>query len=582
MNLSRMNKITYLNEHWFWPVLAVAIILSVIFIWKELAQRGRRRLTLKIIFSFFAIAALALIALKPALQTSDTFGKIALITPGYEKSQLDSLKKIYRNLRVLDYSMQNLINQDIQDAKVVYILGQGIKDYDLENMEKIPAVYLQGPSPEGIVKIKFPEKATVGDTVNIHGLYRNFHPNNRIILEGPGGLALDSVDFLKEEQQFKLATTLKAAGNFVFHLIEKNPEGKIITREPVPVSVEEKEVLRILILNNFPTFETKYLKNFLAEAGHELVVRSQITQARFKYEYFNTNRTVSGSLAREILNSFDLLIIDAASMRSITGSQLRAVENAVRGEGLGVLVQPDDAFFISPGSLVDLKFKRERRNTVSLEGPAGSDVMVYPFSFETTSGQENINRIGNTVIAGYHRKGEGRIGTTILSGTWQLVLEGNDKAYRQIWSRMIDQISKREELPFGFHQLAPIVLPNEPYRFNIVSPHKPLITHRDGRIIPLAQDVNISEQWKGTLWPEESGWNSLQQDTTAVFNYYVAEENSWRSLIAENRREVNKRYFDRPPITRGGSILPEPINPLWFYSLFLICMGGLWLEPKIS
>src|SRR5690606_13460163 len=108
------------------------------------------------------------------------------------------------------------------------------------------------------------------------------------------------------------------------------------------------------------------------------------------------------------------------------------------------------------------------------------------------------------------------------------------------------------------------------------------LTNREGRIIPLVQDVNISELWNGTLWPVEHGWHQLQQDTIATFDFYISEENSWRSLKAQTTQENNRRYFDHfgESVSRRRSW--EPINPLWFYGIFLICMGGLWLEPKLT
>src|SRR5690606_2672042 len=179
---------------------------------------------------------------------------------------------------------------------------------------------------------------------------------HRLVLQGPGGVGLDSIDLVNDgEPPFQLAAELKAPGDSVYYLTEKNGEGEIFSRDPFPVQVEMKANLRILVLNNFPTFETKYLKNFLAEAGHEVVVRSQITTGRFKYEYFNANRTVIGNLSREALEAYDLLIIDAASLRSLGSSYSGALLNVVGTDGLGVFIQPDEAFFSAPGNF-NLKF----------------------------------------------------------------------------------------------------------------------------------------------------------------------------------------------------------------------------------
>lgn len=578
------SKITFLNDHWFWPIMAGAVILLGVFIWKELFIRGRRPLILKLLFSILAIGALAMIALKPALAIPGQDGKIALLTPGYEKSQLDSIKLIYPRLKVLEYSPENAIPNDIYNAGLVYILGNGIKDYDLQNFENIPSVHLPGNLPEGVVKVNYFQKIAVGEELNLRGLYRNPKNSNRLVLEGPGGGGLDSLDLRNgKEQQFQLISELKVAGKFVYHLTEKSEDGKVLIRNPVPVEVEEKIGLKILILNNFPTFETKYLKNFLAEAGHELVVRSQITRGRFKYEYFNRNRTVIGNLSREALKHYDLLIIGPSSLRNFGGNQLQAVQNAVTEDGLGVFIQPDEAFFSSPGPLVNIKFERQLNRELWLEEWPDVELPVFPFGIISSPLQEYIYGGENIVIAGYTKEGIGRIGTTLLSNTWQLILEGEDEVYKQIWSRLVSQVSKREaplvqlilKEQFGF--------PHEPFHFKIrTGMENPVITNKEGRAIPLVQDLNLSEHWNSTLWPHDEGWKKLQLDTITEFNFYIAKEGSWNSLTSQNTWENNQRYFDGFLNPGESHRLLDPINPLWFYIMFLLCMGGLWLEPKLS
>src|SRR5690606_32234174 len=195
---------------------------------------------------------------------------------------------------------------------------------------------------------------------------------------------------------------------------------------------------------------------------------------------------------------------------------------------------------------------------------------------------EPIHKSGGMLITGYTRNGQGRIGTTVHSNTWQLILGGNFEIYGDMWSRVIGQLSKRE---YDILQIEPqksFVFPHEPYYFKIrTKTPNPVITNANGRLIPILQDLNFPEQWKGTTWPREHGWQKLQQDTFAV-KFYVAEEGSWTTLTAQNTLLANRRFFYRSREPGGGQAPLEPINPLWFYSLFLLCMGGLWLEPKIS
>src|SRR5690606_30787822 len=125
------NKIIFTNDHWIWAVIAGAFILMCVFIWKEIKSANKRRLILKLILSFFAIVSLAMIALKPALPASESAGKIILLTSGYEKTQLDSLRKVHPGIDVLVYNLQIPLPDRVYAAEMVYIIGQGLPEYEL-------------------------------------------------------------------------------------------------------------------------------------------------------------------------------------------------------------------------------------------------------------------------------------------------------------------------------------------------------------------------------------------------------------------------------------------------------------------
>lgn len=568
------NKIIFFNAHWFWPVIILGVILLCIFIWKEYTLSGRKRMVLKVILSVLAISALGCMALKPAIPSSKNSGKIVLLTPGYDKEQLDSLHKEISQIKILDYHDPALDFQGIQNAGSVYVLGSGIPRYELYRFEKLPVVFIPGKSPQGIVKIKFAEENVVGTELNVQGLYNSPRTGNWLVLEAAGGAGLDSVRLDGGgRQNFELKADLKAAGRFVYSIAEKNEEGEVITRDPVPVRVEDRVGLRILIINNFPTFETRYLKNFLAEAGHGVVVRSQITSGRFKYEYFNTSPKAIGSFSRETLGEYDLLIVDATTMRSLGAPQVRGIGDAIRLDGLGVFVQPEDSFFSAPGELVNIRFKREGNNELNLDQWPDKSLSVYPFILDRSPVLENIHSSGNSAISGYIRNGLGRIGTTVLSNTFELVLEGNAEIYGEIWAQIIEKVSKREEVPTQLVREEQMVFPHEPLFFTLRTEIAHPVITKNERVIPLAQDVNLSGHWKGSLWPAEKGWAQLELDTTRVFQYYVFDEGSWSSFITHKTMESNRRFFDGQ-INSGNGITPlEAVNPLWFFGLFLLLHG---------
>ena len=71
-------------------------------------------------------------------------------------------------------------------------------------------------------------------------------------------------------------------------------------------------------------------------------------------------------------------------------------------------------------------------------------------------------------------------------------------------------------------------------------------------------------------------------DSSAVFNYYVAETATWPGIIAYETQRKNGSHFDQSTsIETRKSSSQEPIKPLWFLMPFLLSMGYLWVEGKV-
>lgn len=577
-----IENLTFLNLQWVLPVVIAAFILLAVFIWKEWAQSGKHRFILKSLLAFLAIFALVLIALKPALPTEETTGKIVLLTEGYPSKKLDSLKKENRRLKEVEYQPGEPLSKELISAETVFVLGNGIKEFDLWQLENVPAVFLNSNAAEGLVKLNYEQENQVGENLLLKGTYINPNSGNQLFLQGPGGTALDSIILNgEEEQQFQLSAELKVAGNYVYSIVEKDSLGEILTSDPVPVKVAEKKDLKILIVNSFPTFETKYLKNFLSEAGHELVIRSQITRDRFKSEYFNTDRIAINSLSETTLEAFDLLIIDAATLRTLPKGQISAIEKSIRTNGLGFFIQADNAFFNSTGKLYPLKFERVNNAEITAPQWPGIKLTRFPYQINDDFGLQTIHDTGNSVASAYKRIGQGRIGTTVFSDSWQLVLEGKNDVYRELWSQVVEQISKKQNPGAEWQQELMIAYQDEPFDFQLrIDEDSPDLKTNTGNI-PVIQHPAFPEVWTGTIWPRETGWNSIEQDTPATFDFYVAEENDWSSLTAFSTQQANEFFF-ACPVTAGQGHKPlEPLNPLYFFVVFLLCIGGLWLEPKL-
>ncbi len=583
-----IDTITFLNTSWIWQLCIGAFVLWAVFIWKEWDQYGKRSFWIKTVVSFLGITALAFIVLKPAVYIQNKTGKVALLTPGYSTKQLDSLKKTHRKLKVLTYNDNRPIFNHTNISDSVYILGHGLEPFDFWKLQNCNVNYLGGDIPSGIIKFKYDHKKTLGEQIHFSGLYNTPRKGHQLVLEGPGGVYLDSVSLIIDKKQvFQLSSKLVAKGNYLFSIIEKDTTGKIYSRDPIPLTVDHSVPLKILILNSFPTFETKYLKNYLSEMGHELFVKTKITNGKYKLEYFNMEKRSIDVFSKKDLDFFDLLVIDASTIRNLGKASLATIEYVVREQGLGVFVQPDDSFFGSGSGFEAFNFIREKSRETDLKEIPKVRISKHNFFFTDEFRIQSIHKNSNTqIISAYKRIRKGKIGSTVLENTYELVLNDKTEIYQQLWSDIINDISKKEAQLIRWVPPRILSFKDHPYKFTLkASITKPIVKTKENYRIAMRSDINISNVWKGITYPESYGWHTLriEQDTTKVLNYFVTDTSTWKPKYIYDKIEENNRYFSRVSKKKTNQILEsKPVNLIGLYILFLICMGYLWLIPKVN
>ncbi|WP_394749923.1 hypothetical protein [Spongiimicrobium salis] len=581
-----IENLSFLNEHWGAPVLGGVLVLAVIFIWKEWMYYRTKRFWPSVFLIIMALFSLAMIALKPALPIETKSNTIVVCTKNYNVDRLDSLKEVHPRMTLVPYTPNTPIFQDIFAKDTVFVLGEGVASFDLWQLKDKKVSYLGDTLPPGIVRYTYPKELTVGKTLLFKGMYKEAQKEHRLVLQAPGDIGLDSVSLDHSEYQaFELKTPMKAVGNYVLELVEKNKMGNQISKHLIPIIVKEERPLKIALVNGFPTFESKYLKNYLAEMGHEVLVRSRLTKGRYKYEYFNTTQRSLGNFSKENLKGYDLIIIDAKSLKNLNGSARSALEEGIREDGLGLFIQSDASFFRSSGNLEQFTFLADRKTTVGFPQESKLKIEKYPYQFDTKIAAEALQYDdAGQIVSGYKRMGSGRVGTSLLANTYELVLKGRQQQYRQLWSTIVEGLGKRRQLTSLLDASSTIATKNEPYHLVLRTElTQPELVTQEGYSIALKNAIEFPEVWKGLTYPVKSGWHNLHmaQDTSVVFSYFVQDSSTWKANLAYEKRMANKRlegYYAAESKNEGQ---PSAISPIFLYVIFLVSIGGLWLLPKL-
>lgn len=574
-----LSNLSFENNEWFTVVVLTALLLWGIFVWKTWNGRADKRFYLNGFVGFVAVLCLSLLFLRPTL-LQKAKGEAILLTKGYQKETLDSLKRTNRRISVLDYGPGMDLSPTLDSMDHIFILGHGVREYDLWQFTRGHISFIPSEVSEGIVRLNYNQRAKVGDDLMVEGIYKNQDPQTKLILKGPGGDALDSVIVSGTgNQRFQLKTNLKARGKFLYH-VRSNDLADTTKTNPLPVYVDGNTPLNILIINEFPSFETKYLKNFLSQEGHRVIVKTKLTKQKYKFEYFNLDRLPIYSLNRDNLASIDLIVFDDRSLNNLSNTEQAVLSESINTEGLGLFVQQTGNRFQPKNGVGDFDVLPVEENTLKIE--AGTKPLLEKYQVDFTSTGLTAMRIGNY---GYSKQfGHGRIGTTILKNTYQLVLDGKHTEYKEIWTSMINGVRKLSRKMSMFRSDFNWAFVNEPYEFSLfTSEENPNVGFGNQYQVPLIKNPVVFEEWQGTVYPKNKGWHQLvpQWDSILTQNFYVMDEGRWNALINQNTLKLNKRFFNSAVSSYQNKFLPQRIPSIWFFVVFLSAMAYLWLVPKL-
>lgn len=580
-----IDGISFVNKELWLPLVLGGLLAFAFYVWKEWKTRSTGKFALNTLVAFLTIIALIFLILQPTKEVEISERQGLLVTSGFDVQQKDSLMAIVEGIKEVTYNPTTSIRNELDSLTGLIILGNGVEPFDFELFRTIPTAYIPTKEPIGITDLKTSESLLLGEKLSVAGAYTSPVTGNYLVLEDAGGNGLDSVKLGEQKTvRFSLEAVPKVSGRFVFQLTEKDSIGTELHTEPIPVIIHKKNLLRVLILNNFPTFETKYIKNFLADNGHEVIVRSQLTKGKFKFEYFNTSSAPVYQFTDEVLAKFDLVIIDTDTYFNLGTTGIRSFEKSSRETGLGVFLQPSDLLFKLGNEKSYFQFKRDGIDELNVP-TFKSTLQKYPFTFDEQLTVKPIILGTETTVAVYKQLGSGRFATTTLQNSYQLLLQGKTAAYNRLWTQIFDKISKKEEVPVAWEAITRIPRIDIPFEFTMRTRLTDFnVIHEDDQSIGMLQNTYVPTLYSGKVYPSKSGWNKLniETDSSAQYSFYVFDKTTRKSLEISKTIAANKKEFESGiPVNR--TVRSErPISPMICYLFFLAGIGWLWLYPKLS
>jgi hypothetical protein len=569
-----------------WAILVVGIFLLAFLLSKEINRKIRFR-KWRIVAVIILLLSIAGLFLQPALQRGVSSQGVVLLTPNYKKEIADSLRKANDQLTFIrtpdaaTYSGATKIEalSVLPELNVRFVLGDGLPCYAIRKGVRFQ--YFKGEPPTAIIHLVSPPVFKANQVNLLSGLFYA-KSNSKIKLISPGGPA-DSVTYSTSGlHKFTLSFKPQASGLFVYTVDVQ--DGNEVLSQKLPVEVASNEKLNVLVIQNFPTSEVKYMKNFLIEQGHRLVVRSQLSKNNYRYEYANHDQVRIDRLSPDLLNAFDLLITDNETLESFNNTDKRMLEVAVEN-GLGVVQLFNSINKKNTNEFLSIPIKDYPKDTVQLH----LDNAVYTLStwpLSINSNNTSILQTKNRVLSGFIDRGAGKIGFQFLQETYRLILQGKQLEYSLIWSPLLERSARFKNQPskIQLENTFPIY-PDEPIALNVIATKADVRLNADGIALPLREDLVTDNYFHGKTWAGKHGWHQFSMEEDLVTkNYYVSDEHEWQSLRRAQQQKANELVSQNYKVglsSDQSNKEEKSISLLLFFITFLLSAGFLWLVPKL-
>ncbi|GAA4046748.1 hypothetical protein GCM10022409_36010 [Hymenobacter glaciei] len=598
----------------YYGLLAFCLLLGLALTalaWRRPRQRQR---ALRMLAGAVAAAALWFTAFPPQRQLPAARAEAILLTEGYAP---DTLRQLLRQLGagtpVWKYgtvenapkarpiaSLLTLAEQR-PALRRLHILGHGLPTADLPLLKALIVRQHTGMLFTGFRSAFWPDKLALGEAFTIEGAVDlpTGAKEAWVVLHAAGG-ARDSVRLaVASHGSFRLRYQPKTAGLAIYALLLRQ-SGQPLLTEPVPIEITSPALPAVLLLAATPSFEFKFLKNYLAEAHYPVGLRTSVSRGLVQTDFVNQPTVNLTQLTPALLARYAVVVADAGTLAALSSAETQALQAAVRNGRLG-LVALAEAAPLPRNALARADFTVLPRPATPANLPAlawpdvpGEARAPLPAQLQPRPNLRPLVRGPQQAIAAASRRvGLGAVVVSVVPETFRWGLQGHLSVYASFWNRLLQaavppapEVARwrtgtrwpRVAQPLTLH-LATATLPPVP-------PTVAALAGGPAVRLALRQDTRLPEWSTAQFWPGAAGWHRISGPGRASFTFYVYPPTVWQGPEVQQRQQAAMiQAGNALPVAQGASAAIDTVTETWpagwFFGLFLLAAGYLWLEEKL-
>lgn len=381
----------------------LTILLATQLYW-ILRQRNLKRKYTKLILNILLWISLVLLIFPLTTNNNENLAKIGIkddkVSPEFENKIKDSLGlKMVVSPSKFEKEFANK-NQEIK------LIGQSFDPEFLSLLSDRKVEFFPEFKQNEIQNLNWRAVVFQNETQTVNGLI-DLEKAGTITLKY-GSQILDSVKLEKGKQHFNLSFPSFSIGKTSVNL---NFDLKTISE--IKYYSRSSPKLKILVLAENPDFETKMLSEWLGKNGHTVDVETLITKNTQNKTVINQNKVANYNI---------VFTTPARANNPICFKTLKA--------GGGVFVYnltENDLSTVNKSFSENFGFQRISQET---EAKLPNDLIGLPFAFKENKNQQKFTKWPISVS-------NKRVGITLISETYPLLLSGDSITFRQIWGSVL-------------------------------------------------------------------------------------------------------------------------------------------------
>ncbi|MEQ8240124.1 MAG: hypothetical protein RIA69_12975, partial [Cyclobacteriaceae bacterium] len=313
---------------WMWIIL-VALFVAMGY-W-DLKGRPTRHRLLRFAAIVLAMLSLLMLYMRPYWTKESEAMRVAIATLNSSEEVLDSLKNV--QVEILNSFDDYLLKSQETNIEELIVVGDGLEKWELEKLDRsftyLPIEeFMEGPFdywPSEAI-----ERSAMQLSIGIQLL-----DSLSLVLSGPGITPLTK-KINKGQSKVSFEVIPNLSGNLLYELAGIRGKDTIF-REVMPMRIKPAKTTAVLVLTSAPSFELRNLKNHLAEAGFAVAERQKVSKETYHQSFVNLNQRNLSRLSNALLESFQLVIVDADTYDALSYSDRRNLLDRLKAGEIGMV-----------------------------------------------------------------------------------------------------------------------------------------------------------------------------------------------------------------------------------------------------